>query len=425
MRGEVMDILAAAARKLRRVRAAEAAAVGAVAAGLSAAALESGWAVARVHPFWAAACCLLPIAAGAVLLRSRRVRSVLGISIAAARTAAALCGAAGSIGAVCVLAGWHEAVPKALLPLVLWPVGAAAGAAGVLLRPITPLQAAVFHDLRLGLDERLGTAAELAAGAPGSGPFAECVFSQALLALQRAQPQRRPVWRRTRATVGAIGLSGVLCLVVALLPTMGVGGVAGAFQRIRDEVPQVTGRRRADLVKTLRRLAEQARGNPKLLAALRAAAAAAQRGMTRKTQKSLDEARRALAGADEAEALRIAHELLAAMGLPVGEGPGGAGGPGTRPVVADGNGPSLPDGNSTAYVGEKPLTDRVLVYVPEYADVGDANAATSSPGRAVGGRLVPLDDAWTAARARAERSVSTGRVPSRYRRLVRRFFEIE
>ena len=52
MRSEVMDILATAARKLRRVRAAEAAAVGAVAAGLSAAMPPAGdmWSVVTESP---------------------------------------------------------------------------------------------------------------------------------------------------------------------------------------------------------------------------------------------------------------------------------------------------------------------------------------------------------------------------------------
>lgn len=426
MRNEVLGILTAAAWKLRAVRAAEAAAIGAVAGGLAAAALEAAWAVARVSVAWGVAFCGAAAVLAIALSASSRLRSALGLDVLLAGVSAGVCGAAALGGAACVVTGWHVGVPKLLLPLLCVPGGALAGAVAVAARGVTAMQAAIFHDVRLGLDERLGTAVELAGGRAGDEAFARCVYAQALAALRQARPQRQAVWRRTRATAGALALSAALWSALAFVPTLGVVDVDESFARVRAGVDSMTPAQREDLAGTLRRLAEQAADNPRLMAALRAAALAAEHELPQEVREQLEQARRALADASDAEAARLARELLAAMGLDATAGGAGAGAT-TQLARRDANQPGGPDANSaTGGARDGPLARRVYVYDPAYDRLADANAPpTTSPAPARAGSLRPLSDAWAAARDRARGALSAGQVPADYRRLVRRFFELD
>ena len=87
----------------------------------------------------------------------------------------------------------------------------------------------------------------------------------------------------------------------------------------------------------------------------------------------------------------------------------------------------MPDANSIiGDGGEKPLLARVYVYDKSYGKVSDANAP--APGRRVAageGDLIQLDDAWGSAQGRASAALAAGSVPAEYRRLVRRFFELD
>jgi len=424
MPDEVLGILKAAARRLLLVRAAESAAVGAIAAALSAAACEMAWTVGWLSPAAAAGICAAPVLFAAWLAASPRLRRRLALSAGAACAVVAICGAGGLAGALAVLDGLYAEVPKLLVPAILVPAGALAAAAVSFARGVSPVQAAVFHDVQLGLEERLGTAAELAASARRDDPFARCVYAQALAAARGGRIASRPVWRRSRATAGALGLSVALCVALALLPTWGRVDVQRSFELIRAGAADLTPAKRKDLVETLRRLAELAREDPAIRKLLREAAEAAAReqGLPEK----LEELEGALANADDAEAARIARELLAAAS-PGGTsgGPNGAAGP--PHAGGDANRPLVPDANSIVGDGaEKPLLARVYVYDKSYRGIADANAPP--PGRrvAVGqGALVPLDDAWSAARDRASAALAAGSVPAEYRRLVRRFFELD
>ena len=424
MREAVRSLLTGAARRLLAVRALEAAAVGAVAGGLCAAAEQVAWIVAPRSPLAAAAICLAVMLVGWVTPSRRRFRRAMGLADNEARRVGAVCATAGLLGVVWVLAGWHAAVPKWLLPLVLMPSGALAAAVAAVLRGVTPLQAAILHDVRSGLHERLSTAAELAA-AQGDDALACCVYEQALSAARHAQAQRQVPWRRTRATAGAVALSAALCGALAFVPTWDVLDVRASFERIGSRAEHLTPLRRDQVVRTLRRLAEQVRSNPRLLAALKAAAAAPGKELPAR----LRELEGALAGADDAEAAAIAKALLTAMGLGAEpDGPGGAGpGDGGRRLAArDANRPPPPDANAiVGRGGEKPLLARAYVWNPDYANVADANAPAPTPAAVSPAAFVPADEAWAAARGRASDALAAGRVPPEYRDLVRRFFELE
>jgi len=422
MQAEVRGILEAAARRLRATRALEAAAAGAIAAGLCAAAVEAAWIAAPWSPSLAAGLCLLAVSAGAAPLATPRLRVALRLSGPETRLVGAICLVAGLAGLASVLGGWQDAAPKLLVPLLFLPVGAAAGAAGSLAHGATATEAAVYHDLRLGLAERLGTAAELAASnAPPVG-FARCVYAQALRAARAARPQHRPVWRRTRATLGALGLAIGLCAVLAAVPAPRLVDVRGSFQRIQSRAERLTPADRKQVLRALRRLAEQVERDPRLLAALKAAAIAAA-DAPQELPDRLRELEGAVANADDAEAAAIAKALLEAMGLPT-DGEARGDGPGRRAVAGDANRPTGDANRVQTRPAALPLAARTHVWHPDYAAPGDANApAPADPNAA--GAFVPLRTAWSAARARARSALAAGRVPPEYRTLVRRFFELE
>ena len=437
----VLAVLRGAARRLLAVRAAEAGAVGAVTAGLAVTAAQAGLLAGRLHPALGAAIALLPILAAAAVLRWPALRRAARLDGRDARiVAATACGVA-VIGALVVLAG--RAVPqgRVLLPIVLMPLGAAAAAAGAALRGITLGQAALYHDIRFGLAERLTTAAELAeapaggvhmpAHGSGGGPdwqVAKWVFGQAVAAAGQVDLPRRGLWRRTRATAGALVLAAALCAVLAVIsPPGSARASADSFDDIRVRARMLNPREKRQLVEALQRLAERVERDPDLRRRLLAAAAAAAKDQQLDTR--LAELQNAVADADDAQAAAIAKAILRAVGLPVG--PDGYGSSGANTAQLTGNGhavspvPPFNPGTLDANQAEKPLPARTLIYNPAYAAVADANASPATQAGTPAPQFVPLDDAWAQARARAAEAMRANTVPPQYRDIVRRFFELQ
>ncbi len=431
-RSEVLAILRLAARRMVGVRAIEAAAVGAVVAGLTAATGQAGLLAARVNTALAVAIALLPVAAAVALLRWPRLRLAARLDGRDARLVEAIaCGAALACAAA-VLAGRILPQPRLLMPIVLVPLGALAAASAVMLRGITLGQAALYHDVRFGLAERLSTAAELAAGERRDPQMARCVFGQAVSAAGQAGLARRGLWHRTGATAGALALSVSLCTVLALIsPPGSARAAAGAFDEISQRVRQLNPEEKRQLVEALRKLADRVERDPALRRRLLAAAEAAEKD--RQTDSRLAELQDAVADADDAEAARIARAILEAVGLPSGLDPGGGDGQGGTNAAkvaaaqaakpAHTFDPNTLDANSAD--SEKPLPARVLVYDPLQAAGGDGNApAPAATAPAAASPFVSFDDAWSLARARAAEAMRAGTIEPEYRDLVRRFFEI-
>jgi hypothetical protein len=439
----VLAVLRGAARRLLVVRAAEAAAAGAVTAGLAVTAAQAGLLAGRAHPALGVAIALLPIAAAAAVLRWPALRRAVRLDGRDARmVAATACGVA-AIGALVVLAG--RAVPQGrlLLPIVLVPLGALAAAAGVALRGVTPAQAALYHDIRFGLAERLTTAAELAetpvaggqapARRSGGGPdgqVARWVFSQAVAAAGQADLPRRGLWRRTRATAGALVLAAALCAVLALIsPPGSAGASAGSFDDIRVRARMLTPGEKRQLVETLQRLADRVERDPALRLLLLAAAAAAAKDQ--QLDRRLIELQDAVGDADDAQAAAIAQSILRAVGLPAGPDGGGDGQGAAGAVKLAGNGhavspaPTIDANTIDANAAEKPLPARTFVYNPAYAALADANAPSAPQAGTPARQFVPLDDAWSQARARAAQAMRANTIPPEYRDIVRRFFEMQ
>ncbi len=442
-RSVVLAVLRGAARRLLAVRAAEAAAVGAVAAGLAVTAAQVGVLAGRVHPVLGTAIALLPILAGAAVLRWPAIRRAARLDGREAWTVAATACGVAVVGAMVVLAG--RAVPQGrlLLPIVLVPLGALAAAVGAALRGIPLGQAALYHDIRFGLAERLTTAAELAEALAGGiqgpghasgggtdGQVARWVFGQAVAVAAQAELPRRGLWRRTRATVGALVLAAALCTVLAVIsPPGSARASAESFEDIRVRARMLNPQEKRQLVDALQRLAEQVERDPALRRRLLAAAAAAAKDQ--QLDRRLAELQNAVADAEDAQAAAIARAILRAVGLPAGldEGGGdGQGGANTAQVAGNGHtvspAPTIDANTIDANAANKPLPARTLVYNPAYAAIADANASPAPKVAPTVPQFVPFDDAWSNARARATEAMRANTIPPEYRDIVRRFFEI-
>jgi hypothetical protein len=422
-REEVISALAAAARRLRLTRTAEAALVGACAGGLCAAALAVAWAAARTSPIAGIALCGMTLAV-ALLFTHNRFRALLAVP----RNVAL--GVTFSLATACVAAGaavaFHlhaAAAPMAVVACVM-VLGAAGGAVGAALGGVSPAQAGMYHDLKLHLKERLVTAAELSASG-ASGAIADRVYEQAAAAVRAAQPQRRPVWTRTRATAGAVVLSAVSALTAAtLLAPPPTSTPAAELRTLANQTAQLSPQQRHDLAASLRRLAEQVQRSPALREALRAAAAAAAQGQSEDLQRKLEEAGEVLSAGDQAQAARIAREILAAAGVAGNGGETRTNQDGNRPMNGSALG-TTSSGAADANAGagaDKPLASRTVVWHPAYARLLKEHAGSAQP--AAEGGNVAFGDAWSAAQGQAARDLAGGSVPPEYRPIVRKFFDL-
>jgi hypothetical protein len=424
MRQEVIAILHGAARKLLLTRAAEAAAVVATAAGLSAAALEAAWALAKPAPAVAAILCALAVAAGVSIVafpaipRSLRVERRLGL------LASGFCVIAGAAGAMAVITGSYAHLSKSALPLILLPAGALVGFAAVVARGVSLREAAIYLDVRCKFGERLSTAAELSSSDHADGPLARCVYSQALDAVRAHPPRALAMWKRSRATAGALGLAALLAATLTFLPGGRPGEAGSLAVRLAESLETMTPAQRKELSDAFRAAAQGARGDPELAGKLEQAA----KVIEVKDAEKLKEVIRALEKAGFAPVSVVPQDLQAVLGLSgAGEGAGGNGG--TNPLLASRNGGGgnggAPTTRHTNGTDTQPGESYVSVYDPQYANLMAGRPATGESAKVAPAEAVPYQDAWSAARRSAAENLARGRTPPQYRQLVRDFFGIE
>ncbi|MFW6154871.1 MAG: hypothetical protein ACOC95_06600 [Planctomycetota bacterium] len=255
MAGPLHRYLRRVARKLLRVRAVEALAVGATATAASSACFMAAWIIAGPHRLWAALLALLPAAVlvGVVPTagRLRRLRPLVHLAdrweVAPAIRwfLAAMALPAAVLAVAMVLSGRHVQVPHPWIAVVLVPLGGLMAAATVLARGITLHEAALYVDLRANLGERLTTALELSEDT--SETFARAVQEEAMQAIAQHRPHRLGFFRRRRGTL--------IALAAGLLMTVALGMI--------DPLDAAERRRRQRQAQTIDRvataLAEQAR----------------------------------------------------------------------------------------------------------------------------------------------------------------------
>ncbi len=404
MRDKVLGIMVRARRRLLLVRIAEYSAVLMVAAGLCAAAMEIAWVLAPIHVAAALPVCLLP-AAGGVLILQRFIRHAPQFAGGLAWLAAALCFISSGAGCAYVLSGQYAEISKLVLPTVLMSVGIVIGITDAIVTRPSLHRTGVLLDLRLGLAERLSTAAELAVSSKETSPCMEAVYYQAVEAAERNHAVSVFLWNRSRATAGAVALVVMLCVVLGLLP--------GKITDTRS-LDTLSVEQRQKMADDFRLASEQYSDNRELSETLLKTAVAIEVKDEEELERLVDKLREA--GADP---YRITDpELLAAAGL-------GAAGEG-KPPAADnttenGNGSDLTQSDSSDEGSDR----SVGVYDPIYKGQVKAAEDTAGHGAQVSSPVISYETAWDASRRRAELALASGGVPARYRELVRRYFQAD
>jgi len=113
--------------------------------------------------------------------------------------------------------GARAAYPYGLLVFI--PLGFIAGVAARLVRPVTPLDAAIYLDRRAGLEERVSTAYELIR-AGDEAPLAGLVRAQAVEVCEAFRPGMIHYTRRLNRDVRYLGVALVACAALLWLPPL-------------------------------------------------------------------------------------------------------------------------------------------------------------------------------------------------------------
>jgi len=409
MRRKLLEILRRVAHRLLLRRTLESCAVTAAAGGLCAAAVELGWWLSPVSGPAGVAVCALAALCGVWLWLRPGPRRVMRLDVSQAAVAAALLAAGGALGAAGAMLGWASAMPRWGASAALVCAGVLAGAVLAVVRGVSTLQAAVYLDIHGKLDERLATAAE-AAASQADGTLADGLYAQALDALSGVPYRKVLAWKRTYATLGALALAAILCLLMGLLPALKTASAEEGITDLADlpgALKEMRGGKLRVVVVAMETLAG-AEGIPEKVAeVLRKAARAVESRDDRRL-------REVLAGLDEATHRQLEEAIRAAVRTSSGVGPGARGG--RLPVATNDNGGRGGSRDGAGLGG----TD-VGVYHPDYA----AAMRKDSHPAAGNGTHVSVKHVWDRTRARAVNDLDTGQVPVEYRRIIRKFFGTE
>ena len=426
MHERLMGILTRQRRRLTASRAAEAAAVGAIASSLTLAMILAGRILAGRLPLAAMLACGSPMLAGVALASSRRLRSALHPQPAAAYAVAGVMFVCGTGALAMAMGPGLTILPRAWL-LLLIPAGAIIPAGAAMAAGASLAGVAMDVDRRAGLRERLSTAWELVSSQQ-DGPFAAAIEAQAV---EQASGRLGGIhfWTRTRATAGALGLAILAALL--MLPWEPLESPEAARRRRWLEVSARAGQALSD---SLAAAAEAvAGGQPALVGEVRRLeelAAALREGRAELAENwrgavvDLDDLAKALAEAMEAQGVTPeARERMAALLAAVERAS-------AEIVAAMAEDPPVKPVTDVAQT-TRPAPVRpaawVSVYDPGYAssDPPSATAPSTSNGGPETSTHLPFDEAWMVARRRAGESIRSGAVPARYRPLIRDFFAVE
>ncbi len=428
MQTDLLMALRKVARTLLVRRALESAAVGAAVGGYCAAIAATAWWIPDSYSVVGGLLCVVEMAAGLFIMTRPGFREAFGLR----RWSGGLAGAAflgagllaGVLRVACRGMGfWPSWLPIApllspspIVPAACMLIGAIAGAVPVLLRGVSPLAAGVFLDVRAGLCERLSTAAEAdLAGRDEAEAVVQALWADASAALA-AEPMRRiSLWRRSRATLGALLLAGALCAATAALPDRKAAR-SPELDEVAGKHTELTPEQLAALVREFERASAQKSGGGPLPQALRDAADALRSGEDERIAIALERLQEALAAGNVGlSRLVVGRIQLAVRGSAAATGAAAAtdGVAASRAVATPPDGESAPGGP-------------VLVYDPLYAEALRMRPALTAdrerPRAAPSGASVAIDSAWLQAARRAEQTLVRRDLPGLYRRIARRYF---
>lgn len=406
----VQSILKREARKLLLARVLNVAAVGLAGSAVAAAMLQLHW-WGLAHGLWKTTAALLIIAgvAGAVVaiglasfvrLAGLPIRSS---TIAAIRQACVLflliLG-----GGIAFLPYWAS-MSAWMFPAIALPVGAAIPAVLAGLVGVSTGQAARHLDACFHLKERATTAEELIRQGRADEPWALCVCSQALAAMESAAVGSHQV-AMGRHVPAVAGLAVLLCATMSFLPMPQAPVGPAVAERVVAALPTMSAQQRQQLADVLREAAEKAKDKPAIEANLQRAARAAEDADPETMQKALE-----LLASGGLELRRVIPPEFQSVGG--GEKAPTAGNPTTSENVAS-RSPTNPDSQPP----EGSTTDYVRVMNPDYGTVGGADRTSQQSVQ-----TLPWQQAWERARARAIQELDAGQVPSACRAMVKDFFD--
>jgi len=290
---------------------------------------------------------------------------------------------------------WAMGIPHRGIGGMVFVSGAVIGAAAAIFRGVSVRRAAMFMDLRAGLDERLTTAAELAVTGDQT-PAARCVYAQAVQAARSPGTGDVSLWVRTRVTAAAAMLAVLLCGALAVLPQR-----RGAAGRIVDALPEMSDEAIEALAREFARAATAGDADAELLAG--AAAATRRKDVQTLAQILADLRKRGV------KVVRIVGPDVLAMATSGGSDAGGTAA--TRPASSPSHRPE-----------DRHAGGMVHVWDPLYGKVGAGTATRPSDGNGTPPPVVTYNDAWSLARARAADALKTATIRPQYRKMVRDFF---
>jgi len=299
------------------------------------------------------------------------------------------------------LLGWTAlnvlAVARAMLvfdlPLtldVLWIGGvwALACAMGSLFVPCSAIRAAARVDQQWDLKERFATAVELGWSDQADSPAAEVVYAQAAAAVGRLPVLGGGVWGGVRRAAAGWGLS-VLLVAAMNAITVVPEGPAGLSPDQRREVAAVLRNQAATVDEELARKFEQAAG--------------------------------AVVALDDDEFDRLMDELREAGFRPVELTPEALRAAGMlRTERAPDNDATGDNGSASVEPGQPDIDDGswMRVYHPDYDPAATGEGGDGPPPASE----ADYTEVWSAAKLRASESLTSGKVPAEYRRIVQRYF---
>jgi len=459
----VSDILAQARRRWVAARVVEWSAVAAIAAAAGALPVLAAWSVAYRFESLAVALCTLPLLAAVVVVVQPRVarascprvsrasRPRLGGELGVTPFGVQTHGTFGagkmpashvspvprwlvtgvlvsvfSGGLAGVLSGEYLHVPRAVWLLHVAVMAGVGTVAALAYRP-DKLQTARMLDERLGLQERLGTAAVLLSNGCEDA-MADAICTQAAVEAEARGVRTVPMWSRGRGTAGALCLTVLACLTLLLVPAYGPAGAAGRLGDLATRVGEMSPEQLQRLADELRNTAAADEAGTRQI---HEAIAAAYAGDTKLLAQSLTVLARLI---EEGKIRLVKLPPSLAEGtlrdeLGGGEAGGGKTGGGE---LAHGNaannaaGPSNPAG--LLFGSDAVAADQTqLVFHSEYVKLTNPDTDTNSanPTAQPAATYISFDHAWDQARARASQALTNGEIPPSRRQAVREFFRTE
>ncbi len=405
-RGEIIALLRSMGRKLLFCRSAVAATGPSIAGALAVVVLQAAWRISYYNTLSALVLCIVAAAevacVVAVATLSGKVKfppyAQWRLSVALFVTACT------SAAAVIAYDLWRDVHSAHLLGLI--PLCGLIGIAWRAVRGLSIKQAAGMIDSRFDLSQRLSTAVEVMQG-PETSAIDEFIYRDALRALRRMRLSESGIFRPDRTVAGIVVLTTALSLAVAILPEP---------SRRREFISRLDEMSQRDLSELSDTLVLALRTNPEVSRQLKKVAELSRAGDRRRLAEELEKLKRA--GVDVNKLLEDKEPGDDEIASGKTEGP------------SDGN---LSDsGRTSKGLHDENANDRdgefVSVYNPrEYKDIQDVRTGSDDVKRPDKGQLstTPMKSAWSRASKRSDELMRSGRIPARYRQLIRRYFRLQ